>query len=143
MRTILTLLFIVSLTACSKSRDINPESLKGTYQGQQQFVTTAYILIYPINLDISLDGTLWSAAAKTTSSGTASFISGNYRIEKDSVKFTNHRPIQDAPVLLNTNYKVTVRGDSLYLSRVINGIGEIYSLKRTQFSAQGPVVCYY
>lgn len=123
------MVLITLLAACSKSSHINPESLKGRYKGQQQSITVNYILIYPVDIEISLKGTSWEAKAKNKA-GTTFSLSGDYTVEKDSAKFSNHSTAEDAPALLNTNYKITVRGDSLYLKRVINGNGAVYSLKR-------------
>ncbi|MGJ7031401.1 hypothetical protein [Niabella hirudinis] len=129
MRTILAIVCIILLAACSKKSTINPGTLRGHYSGQQQFVTLTYILIYPFDMEISLNGTSWEAKVKDKP-GTIFSLSGDYTIKKDSAKFTNHNTGQNAPALLNTNYKVTVRGDSLYLENVIKGNGEIYALKR-------------
>jgi len=62
-----------------------------------------------------------------------SICNGSYVILYDSIQFTNGCSTPDADLLLAGKYKMTEVGDSLYFSRVSNGIiyyEELFSLKK-------------
>jgi hypothetical protein len=119
---------MMSIAFVSCTQDNGPSgALNGAYAG-------TYLATGPMadtgDVRIVFVGQNFSGDAEGTK---RSICNGNYSIVADSIQFINGCSTPDADLLLAGKYRMVAVGDSLYFSRVSNGIiyyEELFSLKK-------------
>ncbi len=127
-KIILSFVIILGL-GCSKSTT-NHNVLEGTYKGTFKRNTSSVVS----NVTINLSGINFSGTSDVSRYPAISM--GNYQLLNDTIQF-NDASIWTADfdwrLILNGEYKITRKDDSLFISRTYNGIvftEDVYKLKK-------------
>lgn len=127
MRYFLIAIAAIFIGSCTKND--HQGILNGYYIGKKTTTTYTYILITPVDVELSLNEKQWNARTKGSDGETYSY-SGAYIIHQDSIQFTSNNT-ESALLFGDIKYAIISRKDSLYFKDVDeNNIGTTFSLQR-------------